>query len=106
MTIRDYIMRRMRWFPLVLIVSIAGAVALYHWVPQTTRLGRTIVGLPLILGLIPYLRWAGGVRCPRCGNSFMSARGDFWYYTLTGEMAECPKCNLDTDEPMEKPAGQ
>ena len=42
MTIREYIMRHWRWFPLMLIVSIAGAVALYHWVPHVTRLGRTI----------------------------------------------------------------
>jgi hypothetical protein len=105
MTIREYIMRRWRWFPLVLIASIAGAVALYHWVPQTTRLGRTIAGLPLILGLIPYFSWAFAVRCPRCGYNFMNSRGDFWYYTWTSEMVECPKCNLDIDEPMDTPTG-
>jgi ribosomal protein S27AE len=104
-TIREYIMRRMRWFPVVLVISIGGAVAIYHWVPQMSRLGRTIVCLPLVVGFIPYVQWAFGVRCPRCGKSFMSANGEFWYYTLTAETMECPKCGLDIDEPMDKPAG-
>lgn len=104
MTVRQFIMRRLRWFPLVLVLSIAGTVALVHWVPQTTPLGRNVVYLPLVMGFIPYVQWAFGVRCPRCGKSFMSASGEFWYYTLTAEAMECPKCGLDIDEPMDTPA--
>jgi hypothetical protein len=74
-------------------------------VTQDVGWGRVIAILPWILAMIPYVFWAFGVRCPRCGYNFMYARGDFWYYTWTSEMVECPKCNLDIDEPMDNRSG-
>jgi hypothetical protein len=67
--------------------------------------GRIIAILPWILAMVPYVFWAFGVRCPRCGYNFMYARGDFWYYTWTSDLVECPKCNLDIDEPMDNARG-
>jgi hypothetical protein len=102
MTIRDYLIRRWRFFPLVLL-----AVGLMCWgisqhVTDTTRRGRGIIGAPL-LGLIVYLRWAFDAKCPRCGKPWGDKLDVLWNALMVNP-AECENCGLSVDEPMDRPA--
>jgi hypothetical protein len=105
MSIREYMNRRWRWLPLVLVLSIGAAALIAHFTTQATHFGRVITTLPL-LALPPYLAWAFRVSCPRCGYDFFKSDGAFYYYAWTGEMAECAKCGLSIDEPINTPPSQ
>jgi hypothetical protein len=104
MTIREYLIRRWRYFPLVLIITALVCWGISHLVTDTTRAGRSIIAAP-VLGLIAYLRWASAAKCPRCGKLW-GDRIDVLWNALMINPAQCENCDLSVDEPMDSPANQ
>ena len=88
--------RRWRYFPYVLVVCIAAAVAAFNLVPQTATSGRLLCAIPILL-LTIYVSWMTVTPCPRCGKRLQAGGGVIWNVYIRGP-AECVNCKIDIDE--------
>src|SRR5579883_1549313 len=102
-TIREAMNRRLKWLPLGLLLGVGAVVLCIRCAPQNTVMGKVVAALT-VGALMAFLQWVGSFRCPRCGQSFLSAYGGFYWKAFTGQWgAQCDKCGLDIDEDVPGP---